>query len=182
MAGKRRGRPWSDAADPERGSSMEKAPGSREDEEPADRSLEEDAERIERLLRRVSHVVYKRGRAALVDFGITSPQFDALLFLHRDGDMPMGALCERMFLAYSTVTDLVDRMEKGGFVVRERDENDRRVIKVRLLPRGEEMVDKVMAGRIRYLSNVLRDLPSAERAKVISALEVIYRLIYEPTI
>jgi len=140
--------------------------------------LEEDVGSIERLLRRISHVVYAKGRAILVDFGITSPQFDALLFLHRDGDMPMGALCERMSLACSTVTDLVDRMEKGGYVARERDQNDRRVIQVRLLPRGEEMVAKVMAARIRYLANILKDLPSEERTKAISALEVIYDLIY----
>lgn len=145
-------------------------------------SLEEDVERIERLLRRISHVVYKKGRAILGDFGITSPQFDALLFLHRDGDMPMGALCERMSLAYSTVTDLVDRMEKGGFVARERDQTDRRVIRVRLLPRGEEMVAKVMASRIRYLTNILKALPAAERAKAVAALEIIYDLIYEPSI
>ncbi len=147
-----------------------------------DHALIEDVERIERLLRRISHVVYTKGRDILGDFGITSPQFDALLFLHRDGDMPMGSLCDRMFLACSTVTDLVDRMEKGGFVARERDQADRRVIKVRLLPRGEEMVDKVMAARIRYLSNILKDLGPEDRAKVIAALEVVYDLIYEPTI
>ncbi len=150
--------------------------------EKVDPVLAEDVERIERLLRRISHVVYTKGRAILVDFGITSPQFDALLFLHRDGDMPMGALCDRMSLACSTVTDLVDRMEKGGFVARERDQTDRRVIKVRLLPRGEEMVAKVMAARIRYLSNILKDLPAEERARAIAALEIIYELIYEPTI
>ncbi len=145
-------------------------------------SLEEDVERIERLLRRISHVIYTKGRSILGDFGITSPQFDALLFLHRDGDMPMGSLCDRMSLACSTVTDLVDRMERGGYVARERDQTDRRVIKVRLLPRGEEMVDKVMSARIRYLSNVLQELGPDDRAKVIGALETIYDLIYEPTI
>lgn len=144
-------------------------------------TLQEDVERFERLLRRISHVVYTKGREILADFGITSPQFDALLFLHRDGDMPMGALCDRMSLACSTVTDLVSRMEKGGFVIRERDQNDRRVIKVRLLPRGEEMVHKVMASRIRYLTDILADLPAEERAKAIAVLEEIYELIHEPT-
>lgn len=147
----------------------------------ATRTLQEDVERFERLLRRISHVVYTKGREILADFGMTSPQFDALLFLHRDGDMPMGALCDRMSLACSTVTDLVSRMEKGGFVIRERDQNDRRVIKVRLLPRGEEMVRKVMASRIRYLTDILADLPAERRAKAIAVLEEIYELIHQPT-
>jgi DNA-binding MarR family transcriptional regulator len=148
----------------------------------ADAALKRDVERIEWLLRRISHVVYTKGREILGDFGITSPQFDALLYLHRDGDMPMGALCDRMSLACSTVTDLVDRMEKGGFVARERDQSDRRVIKVRLLPRGQEMVAKVMASRIRYLTDILSVLPPAERTKAIADLEAIYSLIHEPVL
>ncbi len=149
--------------------------------EKPDEALLGDVERIERLLRRVSHVVYHKGRDILVDFGITSPQFDALLFLHRDGDMPMGSLCDRMSLACSTVTDLVDRMEKGGYVNRERDHVDRRVIRVRLSPRGEDMVGRVMAARIDYLAKVLKHLSPDERSRVIAALETVYDLIYEPT-
>ena len=147
-----------------------------------DSGLERDVERIEWLLRRISHVVYTKGREILGDFGITSPQFDALLYLHKGGNMPMGALCDRMSLACSTVTDLVDRMEKGGFVVRERDQCDRRVIKVRLLPRGQEMVAKVMASRIHYLTRILKDLPSPDRVKAIADLEAIYSLIREPAL
>jgi len=143
--------------------------------------LSEDVELIERLLRRISHVLYVKGREILGDFGLTSPQFDALVFLYRGGDMPMGTLCDRMSLACSTVTDLVGRMEKGGYVTRERDRNDRRVINVRLSSRGEEMVRKVLASRIRYLSGVLKALPEEERAKAISSLEIIYEHIYEPS-
>ncbi len=163
---------------------MERTKGRQSEGPPAalDASLRQDVEHIDRLLRRVSHVVYQKGRAILVDFGITSPQFDALLFLHRDGDMPMGSLCDRMSLACSTVTDLVDRMEKGGYVARERDHADRRVIRVRLLPRGADMVARVMAARIDYLSKILKNLAADERAKAIAALEVIYDLIYEPTV
>jgi len=151
-------------------------------QKPVDPTLRQDVEQIERLLRHISHVVYHKGRAILVDFGITSPQFDALLVLHREGDLAMGALCDHMSLACSTVTDLVDRMEKGGFVARERDQTDRRVIRVRLLPRGAEMVDKVMAARLDYLARILKDLPADRRAKVISALEAVYNLIHEPNI
>jgi len=146
-----------------------------------DDRLDEDVARLERLLRHISHAVYTKGRAILGDFGITSPQFDALLWLHWDGDMSMGALCDRMSLACSTVTDLVARMEKGGFVVRERDKSDRRVINVRLLPPGENMVAKVMAARIRYLKNILKDLTVDERTMAISALEMIHNLIKEPS-
>ena len=38
----------------------------------------------------------------------------------------MGELCDKLFLTYSTATDLVDRMENHGYVTRQRDPEDRR--------------------------------------------------------
>src|ERR1700732_4475617 len=65
---------------------------------------------IESLLRHVSTVIRRRGRNILSDFSITPPQFDALLFLDEHGDLTIGELSNKMYLAYSTTTDLVDRM------------------------------------------------------------------------
>jgi hypothetical protein len=63
---------------------------------------------IERYLREISNIVKRKGREILNHFPITPPQFDALLFLHNEGDMTIGELSQKMFLACSTMTDLID--------------------------------------------------------------------------
>jgi len=47
-----------------------------------------------------------------------------------------------MYLHPSTMTGVVDRLEKKGFVVRKRDEGDRRVIQLQLTPQGTHLIKK----------------------------------------
>lgn len=98
---------------------------------------------IESLLRHVSSVVRRKGREILADFSITPPQFDALLFLDEYGELTIGELSNKMYLAYSTTTDLVDRLERNQLVERVRDQNDRRVVRLRMMQKGTDLIEKV---------------------------------------
>jgi DNA-binding MarR family transcriptional regulator len=60
-----------------------------------------------------------------------------------------------MFLACSTTTDLVDRMEKNLLVERVKDPNDRRVVRIHLLAEGERIIEEVINKRQLYLKEVL---------------------------
>ena len=136
-------------------------------------------EELEYLLRHVAFIVKKRGREILNNFDITPPQFNALLELIYHGNLTMGELCSRLYLASSTVTDLVDRMEKNGLVARERDPEDRRVIRLRVLEAGHRLVDAVMEARISYLRSILRGIEPTEREQLIRALRHIHQLMIE---
>lgn len=76
---------------------------------------------IEQLLRKVAGVVRRRGRMLLEKYSVTPPQFDALMILKNEGELTIGDLSNRLYLAYSTTTDLVDRLERLGYVARRRD-------------------------------------------------------------
>ena len=115
--------------------------------------------KVERLLRHVAFIIKKRGRDILVDFGITSPQFSALLVLREHPNITMGELCDKLFLACSTATDLVDRMEKNGFLERKRDTQDRRVIRLSMSEMGKRVISEVVAARRRYVSSILEKSP-----------------------
>lgn len=67
---------------------------------------------LEKSLRHIAAIVKQKGREILEDYTITPPQFIALQWLFERGDMTIGDLSNRIFLACSTTTDLVDRMEK----------------------------------------------------------------------
>ncbi|MCL6600549.1 MAG: MarR family transcriptional regulator [Alicyclobacillus macrosporangiidus] len=104
---------------------------------------------------------------------ITPPQFDALLILDRNGDLTIGDLSSRLYLAYSTTTDLVDRLERSGFVARERDQADRRVVRVRLLQKGADIIERVLDARRAYLAGVLESLSHSERSEILRALDLL---------
>lgn len=129
---------------------------------------------IESLLRTVATTVRKRGRAILVDFEITPPQFDALLWITRHKEeITIGELSAKLGLAYSTTTDLVDRLEKQEFVVRVRDRDDRRVVRLHMLPSGDRIIVRVLEARREYLAGVLEHLHEGERNLLLEALRLL---------
>jgi DNA-binding MarR family transcriptional regulator len=63
----------------------------------------------------------------LADAGLSLPKLAALHQLAQAGDsLPLGQLAERLACVKSNVTQLVDRLEADGLVVRAADPNDRR--------------------------------------------------------
>lgn len=117
---------------------------------------------MEKSLRHISVMVKQKGREILNQFPITPPQFVALQWLSEFGDMTVGELSNMMYLACSTTTDLVDRMEKNKLVVRIKDPNDRRVVQVHLLGEGQRIIEEVIHERQQYLKNVLKNYDMQE--------------------
>lgn len=126
---------------------------------------------IEDLLRNVSTMLKKRGRDIISHFDITPPQLDALLVLREYGELTMGELCQKMFLACSTATDLIDRMERNGLIERVRDTADRRVIRLKVLNKGTKVIDDVLDARRNYLATILQEIDLADKERLILALE-----------
>ena len=128
---------------------------------------------MERLLREIAATVRRQGRRALGAMGITGPQFDALNQLRRAA-MTMGELCERLEVASSTLTDLIDRMERAGLVKRCRVETDKRVVRLQISDRGRAVIEGVLQARAAYVGAVLDRLPGDRRAGVEEAVRLLH--------
>ena len=132
---------------------------------------------LEKELRYISHLIKQKGREILSNYTITPPQFVALQWLHESGDMTIGDLSTKMFLAFSTTTDLVDRMEKNDLVQRVRDENDRRVVRIHLLAEGERIIEEVIEKRQNYLREIMEDFNLDEAAHLLKNLQKLHLLM-----
>lgn len=139
--------------------------------------VDDSVAKIEGLLRHVAFIIKKRGRDMLVDFGITTPQFNALLTLRDHPNITMGDLCEQLFLACSTATDLIDRMEKNGFLERARDPQDRRVIRLSISDKGKDVISEVIAARRRYVASILEKLTAEEIDQLGDSLDKLHSLM-----
>jgi len=117
---------------------------------------------IEKDLRYIAGIIKQKGREILSNYTITPPQFVALQWLFEEGDMTIGELSNKMYLAFSTTTDLVDRMENNHLVVRVKDPKDRRVVRIHLLDEGKRIIDEVIKKRQLYLQDVLENFSDEE--------------------
>lgn len=134
---------------------------------------EETVKKVEEMIRQTNTVIYRRGRSILAGIEISSVQFNALLALQEFGPLTMGELCRHLFTACSTATDLADRMERAGLVERVRDKKDRRVVRMILLPPGNEVVNQVISERQRFLADVLSVYSDKEQGELLKMLSLL---------
>lgn len=134
---------------------------------------------LEKELRYISGIIKQKGREILSNYTITPPQFIALQWLFEHGDMTIGDLSNKMYLAFSTTTDLVDRMEKNQLVQRIRNEQDRRVVQIHLLKEGERIIEEVIVKRQNYLREVLSDFDEQEVTQLSASLKKLHHEMKE---
>ena len=77
---------------------------------------------------RVQQILLARLNATVEPFGLTFPRYEALmlLFLSRRGALPRGKMGARLQVHRTSVTNLVDGLERSGLVVRSPHPTDRR--------------------------------------------------------
>jgi len=94
---------------------------------------------LENAMRKASAQGTMFAKAVADRAGISSSDMDCMDFLNMEGRMTAGRLAELTGLTTGAITGVVDRLEKAGFVRRERDESDRR--KVFIAPVPERMME-----------------------------------------
>ncbi len=108
---------------------------------------------IMQSLRRIIKSLQDYSQTVSNHFGITGPQLWALKTINQTGSLRLGELSKGMYVHPSTVSGVVDRLEKKGYVVRNRTDRDRRIVKVGLTPKGKILVRRApnpAQGRMIY--------------------------------
>ena len=93
----------------------------------------------------------QEGDATARDAGLEPQQYLLLLGIRglQAGQEPsIRALADRLSLRHHSTVELIDRLEAHGLVKRARGREDRRQVLVSLQPRGEKLLEKVVAKRI----------------------------------
>lgn len=134
---------------------------------------------IERYLRKIDYIIRKVGRGILSDFNITVPQFTALQILIKHENLTIGELSQHMSLACSTITDLIDRMEKAELVHRKKDEKDKRVVRIEVQQKGYDILEKVLQKRREYLASKLNDFTLDDKERLNKVLGALYEAMNE---
>lgn len=119
-----------------------------------------------------SVVVFNQQVAEHLGLGVSDMQFMTLLQLH--GALTPGQLAELSGLQSGTVTGVIDRLEKAGFVTRSRDERDRRKVHVTLNDkRVERDVMPLYAQQSERLASAVREFQPRELDAIARFLELL---------
>ena len=103
--------------------------------------------------------------------GITYPQYLVLLVLWEKDQQPVNDIAKRLHLETNTVTPLLQRMEKAGFIVRKRGVKDTRQRIVSLTPKGIAMREQAKNIPDDLSKQVLQHVSMEEITNIIPSLD-----------
>ncbi len=93
-------------------------------------------------LRRIVRAIELYSRQLMDQHGITGPQLAALKRIASSATASPTELARELQVSQATVTGILDRLEKQGFISRSRNGGDRRGIEVAITEDGRQMVAK----------------------------------------
>jgi len=132
---------------------------------------------IMQYLRRVFKAIQLYSEQVQKEFGVTGPQLWALRIIYDEGQLSMGTLSEKMYLHMSTVSGIIDRLEKKRYVERNRDREDRRVIRISLTQGGKQIVQKAPEAAQGRLLHGLESLSKQQVLTIHSSFEKVVKLM-----
>lgn len=106
-----------------------------------------------------------------------SPERARLLYGLKAGPVRAGWLAQRAKLSPSSITELVEGMEREGMVRREPDPEDRRAVRVNLTPEGRRQLQRFEQTAAVALADALASLTAAQRQRVRAAFNDLRHVI-----
>ncbi len=110
---------------------------------------------------------------------ITLPQLWTLEYLSRqvqDG-CPMNQLARCLGISRPAATGLMDRLIAQGLVSRAGDPRDRRIVRVRISPKGRRIVQNIWEQKRRMLVRVFGRISPSDRRQYLAILEQVVSIL-----
>lgn len=112
--------------------------------------------------------------------GLTAARTSALSVVVFGGPVTIGQLATAEQVSAPTMTRMLVGMERDGFLKRERDAEDGRVVWIRATPKGTRILQEGRRRRVEALAGELADLSASELTLLLKAAETMGRIARRP--
>ena len=125
--------------------------------------------RLSYLIGQLDRVVSRRLSESLARHGLTLPQYTALSVLRARGRSSNAQIAERSFITPQAANEVVKTMEANGWVMREPDPMNRRVVLLSLTGAGNALLGECDAA-VDHVEGAMLDDMDTETARKLHAL------------
>lgn len=143
------------------------------------REIERTVEAVESRLVQILRGVFAASESDSPLGDLPLPQLRLMGMLERGGDARMSEVSEALGVALSTATQIADRLSARGWVRRESDPEDRRVVRLVLTEEGRRLARERRAERHARLRETLSGMDAASRERVEAGLETLCEALRE---
>ena len=101
----------------------------------------------------------------IADHGITKAGFSVLMILSRSEvkSAKQNEISQLMLVSRANITGLVDSLANQGLVLRTNDPHDRRVNIVKILPKGEKLLESILPGYYKRVHEICSVFTAGEK-------------------
>ncbi len=106
-------------------------------------------------------------------FGVSVPELRCLIAIKLEECETTTELADKMCLAKSRITRIIDGLVSKGYIIRREDPDDRRVLKVRLTHSGRALTEKISKSLLVLHNMVLQNFDYDERKNMLERLSAL---------
>jgi DNA-binding MarR family transcriptional regulator len=108
---------------------------------------------------------------------VTLPQLLILDLLNRQGAFKMTDLAKYMKVTTAASTGIVQRLVLLGYVQREFDQLDRRIIRIKLSVKGAELVKRITQQRTQVITKIFSQISENDRGEYLRILRQVKEVL-----
>ncbi len=126
----------------------------------------------------VSQLMYRDFLERLAPYGLTPFHYLVLCCLWEEDGLSTSGIADKLKQLGATLTGVVDRMEARSLVYRERDSEDRRVVRIWLTDEGKALMHVLPSVGAETIKSATDGIPAADQDVLLKLLDrVVYNLL-----
>jgi len=128
------------------------------------------------LLGKITQAIDLHSRYLNKKFGLTGPQLIILQAL-LDGEMTVSGLAKAISLSQGTVTDIIQRLEKKGLVIKKRSSEDKRSVFISLSEKCKAILAMEPSPLQEKFTDAFSRIPEWEKLMILSSMNRIAEMM-----
>ncbi|WP_163971456.1 MarR family winged helix-turn-helix transcriptional regulator [Oceanobacillus halotolerans] len=123
------------------------------------------------VLTRALQSIKKQVEADIRSYGLNTTEFGVLELLFHKGDQPIQKIGDKVLLASSSITYVVDKLEEKKYLERRPCPTDRRITHAVLTDKGRELMEEIFPKHREAVHNIFEGLSTTEKETMITQLK-----------
>ncbi|MCL4359815.1 MarR family transcriptional regulator [Patescibacteria group bacterium] len=130
--------------------------------------------------RQIFRILNKRNGVSLEDRVATILQREVLRYIEESKNASMGEIAEHFRMSLSSMTQLIGRLAKSGFVARRNDANDRRIVRIAITDKGRQEMVRLAEKRREKFRKMFSLVPASDLRTLLRIhREIVQKLVIE---
>lgn len=109
-------------------------------------------------------------------FDLTPSEFGVVEFLYHKGDQPVQEIAKKILVTSGTITYVINKLIKKGYVERKQCSKDKRIFYIHLTENGERKMENIFPEHEKFLDELFQSLDRTEKKLIIEKLKKLSKI------